>query len=58
MSDDRLTFIEEWGKRDPVKWILTEPDGGVTYGRVANGRVVGGKYDGLSVRDGESSSSR
>ena len=44
MSDDNLMFIEQWGNTDPVKWILEEPDG-----QVMNGRVEGGKYDGLGV---------
>lgn len=57
MSADGLILVEQWGHRDPVKWILNDPDGGVTSGAVVDGLVVGGKYDGLSVRDGGSSSS-
>lgn len=51
---DRLTFIEEWGHRDPVGWTLEYADGTFASGPVVDGRIVGGKYDAHSVRDFES----
>lgn len=52
MSADRMLFVEEFGKRDPVKWFLDEPDGRSSSGRVANGEIIGGKCDGLQVSPG------
>ena len=49
-ADDCLQLVGVWGARGPIRWILTEPDGRRTSGPVVGDRIVGGKYDGLSVR--------